>query len=443
MSKHCLPGLTLLSSRACIPLFFEFLVVLQQSCAYVYLQRKNGRAILSKVIVPEDGVETADLLASTPEQQQTLGCFHTLREILQQPATWLRTGEQMVALADLLGAAVDGIESLVLTGSGSSEYAGECVAQLLQSELSVPVQTLGGGMLLTHGGSAIGPRRPGLMVSIARSGDSPESAGALSLMLANEPQIRQLVVTCNVAGRLVTTYQDDSRVRVVVLAEETNDRSLVMTSSFTNMVLAIRFLGMLRAPKRYLALTESLSAIAQHLLQNHFGTLASVARQDFARVVFLASGVRLGAAREASLKMLEMTAGRIYSTCETYLGLRHGPMSALHADTLIVCFLSSDPHIRAYECDLIRELNDKHLGMAKLIFGEDVPAELAHDQDVVIDCHGLAAVGDDNMPVIDVLIGQLLALFRCLADGLQPDAPSRDGVISRVVQGFTLHRLGD
>jgi tagatose-6-phosphate ketose/aldose isomerase len=64
---------------------------------------------------------------------------------------------------------------------------------------------------------------------------------------------------------------------------------------------------------------------------------------------------------------------------------------------------------------------------------------LAQSEDVVIDCDGLAKVGDDNMPVLDVILGQLLALFRCIKEGLQPDSPSTSGVISRVVQGFRLH----
>ena len=35
---------------------------------------------------------------------------------------------------------------------------------------------------------------------------------------------------------------------------------------------------------------------------------------------------------------------------------------------------------------------------------------------------------------------QLLALFRCLALGLRPDAPSNDNVINRVVEEFATHR---
>jgi len=106
---------------------------------------------------------------------------------------------------------------------------------------------------------------------------------------------------------------------------------------------------------------------------------------------------------------------------------------------LIVCSLSSNPLVRAYECDLLRELNDKQLGMAKLIFGQEVPPDLVRSGDVVFDCEGLAELGDENMPVLDVILGQLLAFFRCMKEGLQPDSPSSEGVINRVVQEFTLH----
>jgi tagatose-6-phosphate ketose/aldose isomerase len=384
--------------------------------------------------------EAAELLDRTEEEQRESGYFHTLREILQQPATWLQTGTAMVSFSDGLLAAVADVSELILTGSGSSEYAAECVRLPLQNRLSIPAQTVGGGMLLTHGSKAIAPLRPGLMVSLGRSGDSPESAEAISLLLETEPEIRHLVVTCNAQGRLATLYGDDPRVKVVLLAEETNDRSLVMTSSFTNMVLATAFLGMLETPDQYVGLVESLSQKAEKLLSEHFDTLAGLARRDFDRVIFLASGSRLGAARESALKMLEMTAGKTWAASESYLGLRHGPLSAVHRDTLIVCFLSSHPQVRAYECDLIRELNDKQLGKAKLIFGENIPPDLPQNGDVIIDCNGLAALGDDNMPVLDVILGQLLAFFRCLDEGLHPDSPSSDGVINRVVQEFKLHR---
>jgi len=381
-----------------------------------------------------------ELLARTAEEQRRLGYFHTLREICQQPATWMQTCALMLSCSPILKESLEGIASLILTGSGSSEYAGDCVRLVLQNELRVTTQAIGGGILLTDGSKALPVGRPAMMVSLARSGDSPESGGALSLLLALEPESRHLVLTCNEAGNLAKTYQDHPRVHVITMDEGTNDQSLVMTSSFTNLVLAARFLGLLGEPETYRTICERLSKIGSQLLNAHFDTLARVAGVRFQRAVFLGSGSRFGAAREAALKMLEMTAGRVTTLCETYLGLRHGPMSYVHKDTLIVCFLSSDPTTRAYEADLLGELDQKELGLLKLVIGEDVPKELVRANDVVIECPGLCKLRDENAPIIDVVVGQLLGFFRCLQEGLRPDSPSEDGIINRVVQSFTLHQ---
>jgi tagatose-6-phosphate ketose/aldose isomerase len=383
--------------------------------------------------------KAAELLARSPEEQHRLGYFHTVREICQQPATWLQTSELMISQSASLRSTMADIRSLTLTGSGSSEYAGECLRMTLQAELGIEAQTLGGGVLLAHGARALSPSRPALMVSLARSGDSPESAGTLSLMLKTQPEIRHLILTCNEAGKLATAFRGDPRVSVIALREETNDRGLVMTSSFTNLVLGARFLGLLENPERYRTVCQALSRIASELIQERCGDLADVAKAPFKRVLFLGSGARFGAAREAALKMLEMTAGRVTTMSETYLGLRHGPMSYVHEDTLVVCFLSSDLTLRAYETDLLRELDQKELGLLKVIVGESVPGDVVQNDDVVVNCPGASQVGDENFAVVDVLVSQLLAFFHCLEIGLRPDSPSEDGVINRVVQAFSLH----
>src|SRR5690348_9801805 len=130
-----------------------------------------------------------------------------------------------------------------------------------------------------------------------------------------------------------------------------------------------------------------------------------------------------------------MTAGAVPSLCETYLGLRHGPMSFVDSETLIVCFLSSDTVLRAYETDLIRELDQKKLGLLKIVVGENIPRDVIGGKDVAIECAGLSSICDDDTPVVHAVVGQLVGFFRCLEEGLNPDAPSKSGVITRVVPG--------
>jgi tagatose-6-phosphate ketose/aldose isomerase len=391
-----------------------------------------------RALVKSQG-KAAELFGRSEEEQGRLGYFHTIREICQQPWTWLRTCDRMLASGNSLKQDLKGIHSLALTGSGSSEYAAECVRFPLQNALGIPTESVSGGTLLMYGGKALPPRRPGVLVSVARSGDSPESSGVVELLLNTEPQIRHIVVTCNEKGRLANVRHETRNVRVITLPSETLDKSLVMTSSFTNLLLAIRFLGMLEMASEYRALCEKLNRIASELLRSKFDALAKVAAADLRRAVFLGSGSRFAAAREAALKMLELTAGRVTTVCETYLGFRHGPMSYVHDDTLIVCYLSSDRTIRAYELDLLRELDRKRLGLLKVIVGENIPDSAVRNGDEVIECRGLSEIGEDDDLAIHVVVAQLLAFFRCLEEGLLPDSPSEEGIINRVVEKFPLH----
>jgi len=239
---------------------------------------------------------------------------------------------------------------------------------------------------------------------------------------------------------LASDYKGDSRVLVLVLDDKTCDRSLVMTSSFTNMTLAGRVLGLLGEPHMYRNLVVNLAQMGSDLLERYSEELAHIASRGFMSAVYLGSGGRYGSARESALKMLEMTAGQVIAFSETFLGIRHGPMSGIRPETLIVCFLSSDPSVRAYELDLIAELNRKKLGMQKVIVGDEIPREIAMPGDLVVECPGMKSLGDENVPVLHVLVGQILGFFCCLRVGLKPDSPSNEGVISRVVESFTIHK---
>jgi D-galactosamine 6-phosphate deaminase/isomerase len=276
------------------------------------------------------------------------------------------------------------------------------------------------------------------VVSFARSGNSPESRAVVDSLLERDDRGRHLIITCNRDGALVAGLASHPRVDSVVLDEKTEDRSLVMTSSFTNMVIAGRFLAWTGAPREALARLEATAEAAAALIERDSDDLARVARSGFRRAVYLGSGCRMGSAHEAGLKMLEMTAGSIPSMSESFLGLRHGPMSVIHPDTLIVAFLSSDPVVRAYEVDLLCEVDRKGLGARKVVVGSDLPADLpTRGGDRFVECGpGLA---DADLAVLDVLVGQILAFHVCLGEGLRPDAPSAAGVITRVVERFTIH----
>jgi tagatose-6-phosphate ketose/aldose isomerase len=377
------------------------------------------------------------LTEATPYEQEQRGFTHTVAEIVQQPTLWAITAANEPFSAVLAGALEPKPQAVVLTGSGSSSYIGEALAPNLQAALGVPVTAVPAGTLLTHWRQTLPPGNT-LLVSFARSGDSPESLAVVDALLALAPRCRHLFVTCNAQGGLATRYQAAPTTAVALLDPRSNDRSLVMTSSFTSLFLAGRMLAAPTDRARWLALAQQAGSDARELYAGPAQALADMADTGFDSVLYLASGGRYGGARESALKMLEMSGGRVQVMAETFLGLRHGPMSALRTDTVLVAMLARHPQVRAYELDLLAELSAKGLATRRILIGaQRVGADsgqVAAGDGIRVDC----GLDDEDATLIDVVTGQLLALFRCLALGQQPDAPSQ-GVLTRVVQPFRIH----
>jgi tagatose-6-phosphate ketose/aldose isomerase len=346
---------------------------------------------------------------------------YTLQEIFQQSLLWPTTVARVRAASGQLNLDFEKARVL-LTGAGSSAYAASAVASAWPRAVAIPTTDL-----------LIDPERylgdVDAVISLARSGNSPESAAVVERVRALRPNILQLAITCNQESSLVQSGLNG----LIVLDPRTNDRSLVMTGSFSNLVLA----GLSLAQPQIAAHTADLATErAKSLLPVIDKECHRIAARVRDRIVVLSSSPLLGWAREAGLKILEMTGGHFPVVTETYLGLRHGPMSFLREDTLVLCLLSSDPVRRLYEIDLIQELRTKRLG-----YSVGIAATVDHGSlfDNVIPAV-LPDAPDEMRTPFEVLIPQLLGYHLSRGIGLNPDNPSPDGVITRVVQGVTIHR---
>lgn len=387
------------------------------------------KAVVKPAVAPRS---LRSLRVLSAAEQAQLGCTETLREILQQPVTWRETARQLQgdAFRRMRTAVLEpALPQIVLTGSGSSMYVGECLAPVLQAGSGIPCRAVAAGTLLTDAPGNL-PPGAGLLVSIARSGNSPESSAVVDAVLASAPAYRHLVLTCNAEGQLATRYAAEPRMRVWRLAPATNDRSLVMTSSFTNLVLAGS--GLLPG------VSAAAADIVDALFVRFGDVLAEWGARDFDAAVYLGTGASYGAARESTLKLLEMSGGQIRAMAESSLGLRHGPMAWFNRPSLLVSFLSGDARARAYETDLLRELSQKHLAGERIIVGEGVSADVVGSGGLAIDLPGIYRLAPIQQALVHTVVGQLLALFRCLALGQRPDAPSQ-GVLTRVVAPFAIH----
>ena len=342
----------------------------------------------------------------------------THAEIIQQPELWADTFDRVIrSLKRYNWLSPDA--DFVFAGAGSSAYAGLAVQGAFPAARAIATTDL-----LADPAPQFGPG--GVLVSLARSGDSPESVAVVRRVQRLCPHVRHVAITCNAQGQLAQC----PGVTPIVLDPRTNDRSLAMTSSFSNMVLAGMCLG--RHGEIGRDLTQVCARVKQRLAELE-ERAQGLAAGEVNRVVILASAPMMGWAQEAALKILEMSAGRIPVMPETHLGLRHGPMSFLRPDTFVLSILSTDPLRRRYEEDLLTELRAKQLGRMVVISPEHGPAFA----EVVPAMAG--ELPDSLRTPFEIVFPQLFAYHLSLQSGLNPDNPSPGAVITRVVQGVRIH----
>ena len=388
------------------------------------------------------------LLDLSPAEKETLGVVYTLPEIVQQPTTWRRTYLRVLHLTpeinDFLSRAGLGDRretplTVLLVGAGTSDYIGKSVCALLQREWGCEVHAVPSTDLLTNMEDYVIPGRNYLWLSFSRSGDSSEGVAVLHAALERYPQIKHLVVTCNQQGQMAHSFSDQANVFSIVLDDEVNDRGLAMTSSFSNMVIVAQALAHYRQVDSYSPILDSLISCASSSLRKAADVCEGIVAEGFSKVCFLGTGPLKGAATESGLKVLELTNGRVISFAESFLGLRHGPLSAIDSDTLVVAFLSGDQRRRAFELDLIKEIYDKKLTAKCLLV---VPEKCRNASDFEQNTVSLGfetEIPDFYRPPVDVLVGQLLGLFASLREGVRPDSPSPHGAINRVVSHVTIY----
>jgi tagatose-6-phosphate ketose/aldose isomerase len=384
-------------------------------------------------------VDALSALLGLPDR---LGAEHTAREIAQQPETWAGTlalcrGRQAGLRAFVAGQAG---RPVLLAGAGTSDFVGRSVERLLQRRWRTPVHAVASTELLTGMNDWLRTDEGALCISFSRSGDSSEGVAVIEELRRRFPRVAHLVITCNAKGAMAKLMHGQTQSCALVLDPATNDRGLAMTSSFSNMVVAGQALAYLDDLDGYGAMLEQLATSAASLLPRAADAAAKLAKSGFTRVCFLGSGALRATAAESALKVQELTAGRIFTMSESFLGLRHGPLSFIDRQTLVVAYLASGAGMRSYEGDLLRELHDKRLGATIAVTGFGLTPDILEVADVALDLgKGADAPPDALRPPLDVIFGQLLGLFCSLEAGLKPDTPSPTGAISRVVSHVKIH----
>ena len=372
------------------------------------------------------------------------GAVHTAREIAQQPALWPRVAGQVAGdagleafLAPLLR---DSALRVVLAGAGSSAFIGQCLAPALMRRLPGRVEAVATTDLVANPVTWLSSSPRTLLVSFARSGNSPESVAAVDLAEQLVAHRAHLIVTCNRDGELFRRAGAMSNAFALLLPPATNDQSFAMTSSFSCMLLAAA-VAMGVMPAQGPGVVQP-GVLARQVLETRVKLLRELVEAEFERVVYLGSNELKGLACEAALKMLELTDGQVVSLADSALGFRHGPKTFVNRRTLVVMFLSNDEHTRRYELDLLRELRSDAVA-TRVVALSGRPGLPEHpDTHVLGDAGSSHRPGDLELCLPCVVFAQSLAMRRSISLGLSPDRPNAAGTVNRVVKGVTIHPFG-
>ena len=364
-------------------------------------------------------------------------CYWTAREISQQPRIWRAVHSRIDASREDIDAWLEPTLAkpnprILLCGAGTSAFIGDTAAAWFRARCRVSPDchfvSVSTTDLTADPLQFLRRDLPTLMISFARSGDSPESVACVELADQLLSDCRHLVVTCNPAGRLARLAESREDVLCLMMPEETNDRGFAMTSSYTAMLASC--VAIFTPDREQL---ERAAVWAERLLDGRATDIRDLARRDFGRLVVLGAGCLTGTAAEAALKCLELTAGRVVAVHDTPLGFRHGPKIVIDESTVVVHMRSSDAHARLYDRDLLRELNADSRSAAIV---ELSPGRLATDLELA---GGAAGLHDVWLSLVYVVYCQLLALHKAMALGVEADSPCPTGEVNRVVNGVTIY----
>lgn len=376
-------------------------------------------------------------------ERMTQHSGNTSFEISSQPAVWRSTWntlqKQQKELSSFLNYvyAKDNL-NIILTGAGSSAFIGVALQGPFQKYTNILTRAISTTDLVTHPELFLLKDKPTLLVSFARSGDSPESLAAVNLVNELCTQVYHLIITCNANGKLAQG-ENQSNKMVFFLPPETNDKGLAMTASFTSMLLSGLVISRIHQTDRLESQISTLISYGENILQNYTERLYDIAKLDFKRVAFLGSGPLAGTAQESHLKLQELTNGNIICKHDSFLGFRHGPKAVTDKSTLVVYLFSNNKYAEQYENDLVSEICKQELSMYKIgIMESPKDTDFTLDLEIILGT-GNHKLDEEFLTVCSVLPAQILGYYKSLNLGLNPDNPSASGVISRVVQGVKIY----
>jgi glutamine---fructose-6-phosphate transaminase (isomerizing) len=344
---------------------------------------------------------------------------HTLGEIFSQPKCWSTCLAKLAASAELLAAAqlVRPTAEWLFVGCGTSYYLAQAAASTF-NYLKLPARAIPASDLLMYPALTLHAGRDYIPVVISRSGLTSEAVRAAQ-MLENIYDLRTIAITCADGQPL------EAACSVTLKLLDADERSTVMTRSFTSMLMGLQYLaatvsGNDAFRRALIELPQQVEPLMKDIPQR---LRLFVESRNFSDFVFLAQGPLFGIASECALKVTESSGS--YAQVFHSLEFRHGPKAIAGPETLITLLMSETSYDA--EVELVEEMNA--LGAATMLIANRVESRAQRVSDFAVEL-GLQSPEYARL-VAFAIWGQLYGVYYGVKKGLNPDSPKN---LTRVVE---------
>ncbi|MGB6130048.1 MAG: SIS domain-containing protein, partial [Psychrilyobacter sp.] len=330
---------------------------------------------------------------------------------------------------------------VIFTGAGTSEFVGNSIVDYLNKKSEFKIESIATTDIVSNPELYLNKDETIILVSCARSGNSPESVATVNLADNLVKNIFHIFLTCNEEGHLAKYSENKKNILLILMPEKSNDKGFAMTGSFTCMSLAGICLFSLEEIEALKNNIIAISSTVEKKFSDIFEIMNKITDTETKRIVCLGDGTLKGTAQEASLKILELSSGYVSVNFDSSLGFRHGPKSVITDETLIVMFMSNNNYTRKYQLDLLNELKKDGGEKKVLVIDNQLNSEIEPNSD-----HYFTYSNEKMSELNDVFSGfgyiyiiQIYAFLKALKLDINPDNPCPTGEVNRVVQGVILH----
>jgi len=332
--------------------------------------------------------------------------INTEREIYSQPSIWEQTLTELSRLKFGKSLSDNTFDQILVTGCGSTYYLSIWAAHILQRKFGVMAHSLPASELWMSPESWIFPKKTYQLLAISRSGTTSETVAA----------VKHIKPYANINTGVITCFPDSELAKLadtLIAVPSAQEKSIAQTRSFTNMMLGISFFI-----ERDImdGLQERLASLGSLLIDQNKKAIKDIANDNnIERFFFLGSGSKYGLACEAMLKMKEMSLS--YSEAYHFLEFRHGPMSMVNDQSLVVGLLGSEN--KYHELQVLKDM--KNLGATILAIGDEILKEIPGwiDHYIPLTKNYFGPYGD----VLYLPCLQILSYEKAISNSLDPDNP--------------------